>query len=111
MANLTAQSDQFALGLVLYELAAGTRAFQRQSAAETMAAIIRDEADPLPPPTPAPLRWIIERLLAKDAGNGTTRRATSIGNSGRSATGSLMPQVHRTSRQTRRHGSATCGPE
>ncbi len=66
-ANLTAQSDQFALGLVLYELAAGKRAFQRQSAAETMAAIIRDEAEPLPPPTPAPLRWIIERLLAKDA--------------------------------------------
>ena len=28
--NLTAQSDQFSLGLVLYELAAGRRAFPRQ---------------------------------------------------------------------------------
>jgi hypothetical protein len=27
--NLAAQSDQFSLGLVLYELAAGRRAFQR----------------------------------------------------------------------------------
>jgi serine/threonine-protein kinase len=34
--NLTAKSDQFLLGLVLYELAAGRRAFQRDSTAETM---------------------------------------------------------------------------
>ena len=37
--NLTAQSDQFSLGLVLYELAAGKKAFQRGSAAETMVAV------------------------------------------------------------------------
>ena len=36
------------------------------SAAETMAAIIRDEAEPLPPSVPAPLRWVVERCLAKD---------------------------------------------
>ena len=60
------QSDQFALGLVLYELAASTRAFRRNSAAETLAAIIRDDPDPLPGTTPAPLRWVIDRLLAKD---------------------------------------------
>ena len=65
-ANLTAQSDQFALGLVLYELSAGRRAFQRSSTAETMAAIIREDPDSLPATTPAPLRWVIERLLAKD---------------------------------------------
>ena len=34
--NLTAKPDQFLLGLVLYELAAGRRAFQRDSTAETM---------------------------------------------------------------------------
>ena len=45
-ANLTAQSDQFSFGLVLYELATGRRAFPRDSAAETMTAIIREEADP-----------------------------------------------------------------
>jgi serine/threonine protein kinase/Tol biopolymer transport system component len=64
--NLTAQSDQFSLGLVLYELAAGKRAFQRGSAAETMTAIIREDAEPLPGGVPAPLRWIIERLLHKE---------------------------------------------
>ncbi len=65
-ADLTAQSDQFSFGLVLYELAAGRRAFPRGSAAETMTAIIREEAEPLPASVPAPLRWIVERLLAKD---------------------------------------------
>jgi predicted Ser/Thr protein kinase len=63
---LSAQSDQFSLGVVLYELAAGRRAFHRGSTAETMTAIIREDPDPLPPSTPAPLRWVIERLLAKD---------------------------------------------
>ncbi len=64
--NLGAQSDQFSFGLVLYELATGRRPFPRSSAAETMTAIIREEADPLPATVPAPLRWIVERLLAKD---------------------------------------------
>jgi Tol biopolymer transport system component/predicted Ser/Thr protein kinase len=64
--DLTAQSDQFSFGLVLYELAAGRRAFPRGSAAETMTAIIREEAEPLPATVPAPMRWIVERLLAKD---------------------------------------------
>jgi serine/threonine protein kinase len=64
--NLTAQSDQFSLGLVLYELAAGKRAFQRGAKAETMTAIIREDAEPLPATVPAPLRWVIERLLQKE---------------------------------------------
>jgi Tol biopolymer transport system component/predicted Ser/Thr protein kinase len=64
--NLTPQSDQFSFGLVLYELASGKRAFHRVSAPETMAAIIREDAEPLPATVPAPLRWVIERLLAKD---------------------------------------------
>ncbi|HEV8416816.1 MAG TPA: protein kinase [Bryobacteraceae bacterium] len=65
-ANLTSQSDQFSFGVVLYELATGKRAFQRGSAAETMTAIIREDAEPLPGSVPAPLRWVIERLLAKE---------------------------------------------
>lgn len=51
----TPQSGQFSFGLVLYELAAGRRAFVRESAAETMTAIMREEADPLPATVPAPL--------------------------------------------------------
>ena len=65
-ADLNAQSDQYSFGLVLYELATGRRAFRRDSAAEIMTAIIREEADPLPATVPPPLRWIVERLLAKD---------------------------------------------
>jgi eukaryotic-like serine/threonine-protein kinase len=64
--NLTAQSDQFSLGLVLYELAARKKAFQRGSAAEIMTAIIREDAPPLPASLPAPFRWIAERLLHKE---------------------------------------------
>ena len=64
--NLSAQSDQFSLGLLLYELATGKRAFQRGSAVETMTAIIREDPEPLPATVPAPLRWIVERLLHKD---------------------------------------------
>jgi Tol biopolymer transport system component len=61
-----ARSDQFSFGLVLYELAAGKRAFERESAAETMTAIIREDAEPLPSTIPAPLRWVVERCLAKE---------------------------------------------
>ena len=64
--EVDARSDQFSFGLIVYELAAGKRAFVRPSTAETMAAIIRDEAEPLPPSVPAPLRWVVERCLAKD---------------------------------------------
>ena len=65
-ADVDARSDQFSFGLILYELATGRRAFARESAAETMAAIIREETDPLPATIPAPLRWTVERCLAKE---------------------------------------------
>src|SRR5262245_47641221 len=67
--DLDFRSDQFSLGSILYELAAGDKAFQRATAAETMSAIIRDEPKPLlekRPDAPAPFRWIIERCLAKE---------------------------------------------
>jgi eukaryotic-like serine/threonine-protein kinase len=63
------RTDQFSLGTILYEMATGTRPFQRKTSAETLAAIIRDDPEDvakLNPRTPAPLRWIIERCLAKD---------------------------------------------
>jgi hypothetical protein len=66
------RSDQFSLGSVLYEMATGKRAFLRKTVAETLAAIIREEPEPvgqLNPRIPAPLRWIIERCLAKDPGD------------------------------------------
>ena len=63
------RSDQFSFGSILYEMAAGRRAFSRGTAAETLAAVIRDEPEPLRatvPSIPVALRWIIDRCLAKD---------------------------------------------
>jgi Tol biopolymer transport system component/predicted Ser/Thr protein kinase len=63
------RTDQFSLGTILYEMATGIRPFHRKTSAETLAAIIRDDPEDvakLSPRTPAPLRWIIERCLAKD---------------------------------------------
>jgi serine/threonine protein kinase/WD40 repeat protein len=65
--QVDACADQFSFGLILYELASGRKAFSRASAVETMNAIIHDDAEPLAASIPAPLRWIIERLLAKEA--------------------------------------------
>jgi Tol biopolymer transport system component/predicted Ser/Thr protein kinase len=62
------RSDQFSFGSILYEMATAKRAFQRGSAPETMSAIIREEPEPignLAPLTPTPLRWVVERCLAK----------------------------------------------
>ncbi len=61
------RSDQFSFGLILYELATGKRAFRRDSTIETLSAIIGEEAEPLPSSIPAPLRWTIERSMAKEA--------------------------------------------
>jgi serine/threonine protein kinase len=62
------RSDQFSLGSILYELTTGRRAFQRASAPQTLTAIIQDEPEPIAtinPKVPTPLRWIVERCLAK----------------------------------------------
>jgi eukaryotic-like serine/threonine-protein kinase len=63
------RSDQFSFGLVLYEMLAGKPAFARDTSVGTMAAIVEEPAPPLAevsPAAPAPLRWCIERCLAKD---------------------------------------------
>jgi hypothetical protein len=45
---LDARTDLFALGAVLYEMVTGQRAFQRETAAETMTAILREDPADLP---------------------------------------------------------------
>jgi serine/threonine-protein kinase len=63
------RSDQFTLGAILYELATGQQAFRRETPAQTIAAIIEDPPEPITtrnPALPPPLRWVIERCLAKD---------------------------------------------
>ena len=64
------RSDQFSVGLILYEMATGRRAFERPTPVETLSAIIREEPEPLAALAPrlaAPVRWVIERCLAKDS--------------------------------------------
>ncbi len=63
------RSDQFSLGSMLYEMATGKRAFRKKTAIDTLAAILNEEPEPIAsiaPQTPAPLRWIVERCLAKE---------------------------------------------
>ena len=60
------RTDQFSLALILYELASGRQPFARGTAVETMAAIVRDDPPPIEERLPAPLRWIMERCLAKE---------------------------------------------
>ncbi len=69
-ASVDYRSDQFSLGSILYEMATGRWAFRRASAPQTMTAIIQDEPEPigaLNPRIPAPLRWTVQRCLAKEA--------------------------------------------
>src|SRR5262249_30081330 len=63
------RSDQFSLGSILYEMATGKRAFQRKTAIDTLAAILNDDPEPverLRPELPLPVRWMVERCLAKE---------------------------------------------
>lgn len=63
------RSDQFSFGAIAYELATSRRAFDGKTAVDTLSAILHQQPEPLAklnPHLPAPLRWIIERCLAKE---------------------------------------------
>jgi non-specific serine/threonine protein kinase len=61
------RSDVFALGILLYEMLTGKRAFERQTAAESQAAVLRDDPPPTPPDRPLTpgLERLVKRCLAK----------------------------------------------
>jgi predicted ATPase len=68
-AKLDFRSDQFSFGSVLYEMVTGVPAFQKKTAAETAAAILRDQPERIVSrmlQAPAPFIWIVERCLAKE---------------------------------------------
>jgi predicted ATPase len=63
------RSDQFSFGLILYEMATGKRALQRNTEAATLLAILQDQPEPIGsvnPKAPAPLCWAVERCMAKE---------------------------------------------
>ena len=62
------RADMWAFGCVLYEMLTGVRAFSGEDMSETLAAVIRGEPDwrALTDETPAPIRRLLRRCLAKD---------------------------------------------
>lgn len=61
-----ARADIWALGVLLYQMAAGHLPFTGETPFATSQAILRDPAPPLPAHVPMPLRMIIGGCLAKD---------------------------------------------
>jgi len=99
------RSDQFSFGSIAYEMATGKRAFQKKTSIETLSAILNEEPEPigkLNPQILAPLRWIVERCLAKDrelryAATRDLARdlATVREHSSDISAGDLTPRAHR----------------
>ena len=67
--SIDPRSDIFSFGAVLYEMLAGRRAFKRETSAETMTAILRDEPQPLNDAGwqgPPELQRVLARCLEKN---------------------------------------------
>ena len=62
-----ARSDVFSLGAVVYEMVSGRRAFAGDATAETMAAILKTDPQPLTG-VPSGLEAVVRRCLEKEAG-------------------------------------------
>ena len=66
-----ARSDLFSLGAVLFEMLAGRRAFRRETAAETLTAILREEPpeiSPSSPQIPPAVAAVVRGCLEKEPG-------------------------------------------
>jgi eukaryotic-like serine/threonine-protein kinase len=63
------RSDIFSFGVMLHEMLSGQRAFQRETSAQTMTAILQDDAPDLPPTVPGGVREVVTHCLEKDEPN------------------------------------------
>jgi len=71
------RADIWSFGVVLYEMLTGTRAYTGETAADTMASVLKEELDwsRLPADTPPHIRRLLKRCLEKDP----RRRLRDIG--------------------------------
>jgi len=62
------RSDVWSFGALFYEMLSGNRPFDGGTASDTLAAVLRAEPDlaTIPPATPAPIKTLVRRCLAKD---------------------------------------------
>ncbi len=62
------RSDQFSFGAILYEMVTGNQPFRRETTVQTLSAVLADDPPPIPGDAkmPVPLRWIMDRCLAKE---------------------------------------------
>ena len=60
------RSDIFAFGVIIYEMLSGKRAFHRETSADTMSAILKEESPPLPETVAPALSRIVRRCLEKN---------------------------------------------
>jgi len=63
-ASVDFRSDQFSMGAILHEMATGTSLFQRDTPAETLSSILRDEPEP-PKDMTSSLASVVARCLKK----------------------------------------------
>lgn len=66
--TITVRTDQYAVGLIFFEMLAGRRPFAANDTPSLIEAHVTKRHDPLPPDVPAGLVPIVDRLLAKEPG-------------------------------------------
>ncbi len=109
-----ARADIWALGCVLYEMATGKRAFEGESQASLIAAILKDEPrrmTELRPVTPPGLERVVQRCLQKDAEarfQSASDLAFALKETGESSSSGAVPPVEaaRPARGSRALGAA-----
>jgi eukaryotic-like serine/threonine-protein kinase len=58
-------ADQFSLGVILYEMAAGVHPFKRDTALQTLSSILSEDPPPLSQGS-APFQWLVRRCLHRE---------------------------------------------